>query len=64
MNKAMTIPNAKNGVDKKWKALGDVPAWDLSRVRPEADVIAEAKCRKQMFMFGFLWMHATTNIRN
>ena len=46
MKKALTIPDAKSAVDKEWKAPGDLPAWDLLRVRPKAEVIAEAKQKK------------------
>ena len=43
MKQAMQIPNAKKAVDKEWDALAKISAWDLSKVRPKAEVIAEAK---------------------
>ena len=54
MKKALEIPMAKQAVDKEWKALEDLPAWDLSRVRPRAEVVAEAKKLKKSVHFGSL----------
>ena len=43
MKRAQTIPLAKAAVDKEWNALASLPAWDIKRVKPKAQVIAEAK---------------------
>ena len=54
MKKAMTIPNAKSVVNKEWKAFEDVPAGDISRVRPTAEVTAKAKRMTKFVHFGSL----------
>ena len=54
MKKAMSIPNAKKAVNKEWDALASLPASDVSKVRPKADVIADAKRRRKTVHFGSL----------
>ena len=39
---AMKIPDAKAAVDKEWKKLETIPAWQLEKVRKN-EVIAEAR---------------------
>ena len=47
---AMKIPAAKAAVDKEWEKLGNIPAWDLTKVRSKSEVIDEAsKGRKVHF---------------
>ena len=43
--KALTIPDAKKALDK---------AWDVSKVRPKAEVIAQAKRAGRPVHFGSL----------
>ena len=38
----MKIPDAKAAVDKEWKKLETMPAWQLERVKSKKEVIHEA----------------------
>ena len=40
---AMKIPDAKSGVDKEWKKLETIPAWQLDKVKNKKEVILEAQ---------------------
>ena len=42
-SKAMKIPDAKAAVENEWEKLEKIPAWQLTEVRNEDEVIAEAK---------------------
>ena len=39
MLQAMKIPDAKAAVDKEWKNLETVPAWDVKKVNSIKEVI-------------------------
>ena len=54
MDKAMRIPKAKEAVDKEWNALANEkrPAWDLSKVKPRAEVISQANKENRSVHFG------------
>ena len=39
----MKIPDAKAAVEKEWKKLEKIPAWQLTKVRNKKEVIEEAK---------------------
>ena len=54
MKKAQSIPRARAAVDKEWDALASLPAWDVSKVRPKAQVIAEARKAGRTVHFGSL----------
>ena len=54
MKQALSIKRAREAVDKEWQALADLPAWDLSTVRPKADVKAEAFRTGKSVHFGSL----------
>ena len=54
MKKAQSIPRARAAVDKEWDALASLPAWDLSRVKSNAQVIAEARKAGRTVHFGSL----------
>ena len=43
MPQAMNIPEAKAAVDKEWKKLDTIPAWQLDKVKSEKEVILETK---------------------
>ena len=43
MPQAMKIPAAKAAVDKEWRKLEKIPAWDLTKVRSKKEVIDEAR---------------------
>ena len=43
MPQAMKIPDAKAAVDKGWKKLETIPAWDLGKVKSKKEVILEAQ---------------------
>ena len=40
---AMKIPDAKAAVDKEWKKLGTIPAWQLEKVKSKEEVFLEAQ---------------------
>ena len=54
MKRAQTMPRANAAVNKEWDALASLPAWDLKRVKPKAQVIGEAKKAGKSFQFGSL----------
>ena len=41
--RAMTIPDAKAAVDKEWKKLETIQAWQLEKVKIKKEVILEAQ---------------------
>ena len=43
MPQAMKIPDAKAAVDKEWKKLETIPAWQLDKVKCKKEVIKEAQ---------------------
>ena len=45
MPQAVKIPAAKAAVDKEWKKLDKIPAWDLTKVRNKSEVIDEARTK-------------------
>ena len=51
---AFKIPAAKAALEKEWKKLEDLKAWDLTKVREKADVQAEAKRTGKTIHFGNL----------
>ena len=42
-SKAMRRPEAKAALDKDLNKLKNFPAWDLKKVKPQADVAQEAR---------------------
>ena len=40
---AMKIPDAKSAVEKEWRKLEKIPAWQLTKVRNNNEVIADAR---------------------
>ena len=45
MPQAMKIPAAKAAVDKEWKKLEKIPAWDITKVRNKSEVIDKARTK-------------------
>ena len=43
MPQTMKIPDAKAAVDKEWKKLETIPAWNLENVKSKTEVILEAQ---------------------
>ena len=43
MPQAMKIPDATAAVDKEWKKLETIPAWDERKVKSKKEVIKEAQ---------------------
>ena len=43
VGKAMRIPDAKKAVDDEWQAHERKKTWNVSKVRPKAEVIADAE---------------------
>ena len=54
--KALTIPEARAALEKEWAKLVNPkrPAWDVTRVRPKAEVIAESERTGKPVHFGSL----------
>ena len=52
--KAMLIPEAKAALEKEWNKLEVKKAWDISKVKPKAEVIAQAKRNRRPVHFGSL----------
>ena len=42
MPKAMKIPDAKAAVEKEWKELETIPAWQQDKVKGKEEFILEA----------------------
>ena len=54
MPQAMKIPAAKAAVDKEWEKLEKIPAWDLTKVKSEKEVIDEAMTKGAKVHFASL----------
>ena len=54
MPQAMKIPDAKAAVDKEWKKLEKIPAWQLEKVKSKKEVILEAQRDKKKVHFATL----------
>ena len=50
----MKIPAAKAAVDKEWEKLERIPAWDLTKVRSESEVIDETRTKVVKVHFASL----------
>ena len=51
---AMKIPDAKAAVDKEWKKLETIAAWQLDKVESKKEVIQEAQRDKKKVHFATL----------
>ena len=54
IGKAMRIPEAKKAVDDEWNAHEVKKTWNINKVRPKAEVIAEAEKKNMSVHFGRL----------
>ena len=54
MSQAMKIPAAKAAVDKRWEKLEKIPAWNLTKVKSEKEVIDEAMTKGAKIHFASL----------
>ena len=54
MSQVMKIPVAKAAVEKEWEKLEQIPAWDLTKVRSEKEVIDEARTKGAKVHFASL----------
>ena len=54
MPQAMKILDARAAVDKEWKKLETIPAWQLEKVKRQKDVILEAQRDKKKVHFAAL----------
>ena len=50
----MTIPDAESAVDKEWKKLETIPAWQLEKVKSKKEVILEAQRDNKKVHFATL----------
>ena len=53
-SQAMKIPDAKAAVDKEWKKLETIAAWDVGKVKSKKEVILEAQRDKKKAHFASL----------
>ena len=54
IGKAMRIPDARKAVDDEWQAHEQKRTWNINKVRPKAEVIAEAEKKNMSVHFGRL----------
>ena len=54
MPQAMKIPGAKAAVDKEWKKLETIPAWDVRTVKSKKEVMREAQKSNKKVHFASL----------
>ena len=54
MPQAMKIPAAKEAVDKEWRTLEKISAWNLANVRNKSEVIQEARRKDVKVHFASL----------
>ena len=54
MPQAMKIPAAKAAVDKEWKKMEKISAWNLTKVRSKSGVIDEARTKGAKVHFASL----------
>ena len=54
MPQRMNIPDAEAAVDKEWKKLETIPAWQLEKVKSKKEVILEAQRDKEKVHFSLL----------
>ena len=54
MPQAMNIPDVTAAVDKEWKKLETIPAWDLEIVKSKKEIILEAQREKKKVHFATL----------
>ena len=52
MHQAMKIRDAKATVDKEWKKLQTIPAWQLEKVKNKKEVILEAQRENKKVHFA------------
>ena len=50
----MKIPDAKAAVDKEWKKLENIPAWDVRKVKSKKEVVKEAQKNNNKVHFASL----------
>ena len=50
----MKIPDAKAAVDKEWKKIETIPAWQLEKVKSKKKVILEAQRDEKKVHFATL----------
>ena len=54
MPQAMKIPDAKTAVDKEWKKLETIPAWDVRKLKSKKEVVKEAQKNNNKVHFASL----------
>ena len=50
----MKIPDGKAAVDKEWKKLEIIPAWDVTKVKSKKEVVKEAQKNNNKVYFASL----------
>ena len=54
MLQAMRIPDAEAAVDKEWKKLETIPAWQVEKVKSTKEAVLEAQRDKNRVHFATL----------
>ena len=54
MPQAMKNPDAKAAVDEEWEKLEQLPAWRMTKVKSEREVIQEARKGQRTVQFATL----------
>ena len=64
MPHVMKFPDVKAAVDKEWKKLETIPAWQLEKVRSKKEVIKEAQDKKNRSTFLHGWTSVIQRMRS
>ena len=63
MPQAMKIPDAKPAVDKEWKKLEKMPAWQRDEEKTKKDVLLEAQKREKESPLCYIDVHLSSQKR-
>ena len=61
---AIKIPDAKAAVDKEWKKVETIPAWQLEKVKSKKEVILEVQRDRKKVHFDTLMDIVTSRTRS
>ena len=64
MPQAMKISDAKAAVDKEWKKLETIPAWQLDKVRSKKEVVLKAQKTNRKSSLLHWWTYVVSKMRN
>ena len=64
MPQAMKIPDAKDSVDKEWKKLETILAWDVRKIKSKEEVIKEAQKNNKVHKVHFASLMDSCHLKN